>query len=131
MPKSKPKLNFLIVCETAFPSQEGNLNIIGIFENVFAPNFPAIHPKMTIVFNVSGNIGEYAFDLSIKGPDKKEIIPSVRGGFNIAGQNTKFGFIGNLVNLKFTTEGTYSVDLSINDRLIGRTQFRVAKLFSR
>lgn len=128
---ANPKLGFLIVCETAFASQEGNLNIIGIFENIFTPDFPINYPKMTVVFNVSGSVGDYNFTLSIKDPNKQVIVPPIKGGFNITGTNVKFGFIGNLVNLKFEKEGFYAVSLEVNGRLLGETSFRVAKILSR
>jgi len=47
------KLNFIHLCDSAFISAEnGNLNLIGIFDTIISANFPAVHPKFSLVVNV-------------------------------------------------------------------------------
>ena len=59
------KVNFLHICENAIVEQgSGNLSIIGIFENLNAQNFPAMHPSMTIVAGFENkNPGVYDIEL--------------------------------------------------------------------
>src|SRR5687768_12547408 len=46
-----------LLADEANISQEGKLNILGIFDRVAAPSFPTVHPKMVFVFRVQS---EYA-----------------------------------------------------------------------
>src|SRR5690349_25131268 len=41
-----------LLADEANVSQEGKLNILGVFDRVAAPAFPTVHPKMVFVFRV-------------------------------------------------------------------------------
>ena len=43
------KLRFAIVCDNAFTDSQGRLSIVQTFDNISAPGFPAIHPRISIV----------------------------------------------------------------------------------
>ena len=125
---ASPKLNFIHVCDSAFISQQGNLNIIGIFENILVAKFPAIHPRITIVFNVAGNNGTHEFLLQIKDEKNHGIGPEIKGNFQLDGNKQTFGFIGTIGNIKFEHEGIYYVDITVDGKDLGGTGFKVSKL---
>jgi hypothetical protein len=59
------KVDFFHVCESAILEQgTGNVSIIGIFGNINAQSFPALHPSMAVVVGFeNNNPGIYDFEL--------------------------------------------------------------------
>lgn len=121
------KLNFIHVCETAFISQSGNLNIIEIFEGIFASKFPAIHPKLTVVASVEGVKGRHEFEIKILGSAANKIA-SVRGGFVLNDTKSKFGIITAFNGIKFEKEDIYKVQIFVDSKNLGETPFEVKQI---
>ena len=44
------ELKLAVICETARERPDGRIDVIGIFDELHAPAFPAVHERMTIVF---------------------------------------------------------------------------------
>ena len=42
-------------------SREGKLNILGIFDTIYAPTFPTTHPHMQLVIRFEGGVPMQAF----------------------------------------------------------------------
>lgn len=109
------KLDFLIICEKAF-STEGskNLNLIGIFDVIYAAGFPATHPMFSVVYKVTSKAGDkHEANLSIK-----------KGALNLFESIVKFNdpsfqFIQNFVNVNFPEQGIYNIELSLDGNLVG------------
>lgn len=47
-----------LVADEANVSQEGKLNVLGVFDRIAASNFPTVHPKMVFVFRVQAEFGD-------------------------------------------------------------------------
>jgi hypothetical protein len=128
MPEPRAKLNFIHICDTAFPSMDGKLNIIGIFENILAVNFPAVHARLTIVFNVSASLNKHDFKLRLTDSNSRDIVPMIEGTFELNPGQRNFGFIGAVSNVRFEKEGQYSAIVEIDGKQVGITKFGVNKL---
>lgn len=122
--------NFLIVCDTAFTAAEtGALNIIGIFDGINAPQFPAIHSRLTVVANIGGDPGKY---------DAKILIRENKTGFAIAElpsnkkieikDGNKAQFIAGFFGLIFKEPGEYLVEFYVEGNKISTTMFFVKKI---
>ena len=48
-----------LLADSANISQEGKLNVLGVFNNITANSFPTIHPAMVLVVGVSASPAEY------------------------------------------------------------------------
>lgn len=121
------KLNFIHVCDTAFLSQDNKLNIIGIFETILTPSFPAKHSRLTIVANTEGSLGMHDFDISIMDPTGKKV-GFLSGKFNLDAVRKKFGVINTINNFQLTSEGVYSIVLSVDSQELGETNFEARKI---
>lgn len=118
------KHEFLIVCEKAFTTEiSRNLNIIGIFDTIYAPGFPAQHPEFNIVSKLKvEDSKEYEAKVSIR-----------KGSLNLAELTLPFigaesnNLIFKFVNLNFPEAGEYTVVLNVNDKELGRTEIRLEK----
>jgi len=120
------KLNFAHICENAFITEGSkNLNIIGIFENINAIKFPAVHPKFSVVTVIQGNMGKYEQILTITNEKTKEEISRIAGQSNISVLNGKTIFIGTFVMTKFPLQGKYLVNIFIDNNKIGTVEFNV------
>lgn len=120
------KLLFAHICDIAFISESSKtLNIIGIFENIGAKNFPAIHPKFSVVSAFQGERGNYNQTLTITSKSTGQEVSRVSGSSNITLINGKALFIGTFVMTTFPSAGEYAVNILINDNKIGGIEFNV------
>lgn len=122
------KSNFAFLCDMAFFSEGGKLNIIGVFKNIFGHKLPIVHPQMYIVSSVSikgdGNYEEIIKIFRLK--DNAEVVSPLK--FNLAvkgGQEAEFGIIGQLANIKFEEAGQYEVQIFINEEMIKKVPFSI------
>lgn len=47
-----------VLADEANVSQEGKLNLMGIFDRIAAAEFPVVHPKMVFAFRVEAEFGD-------------------------------------------------------------------------
>lgn len=112
------KLNFVILCENAFLAQGTNsLNIIGIFDRIGAFNFPAIHPRLVVITNISGDPDNYDQIIIIKNKNTGQEIAKLESKLMINSIGQKAQFIGSFFNVMFPVAGEYVVEISINGQL--------------
>lgn len=108
------KILLKTICENAFHTKEnGNLNIIGIFENILFPNFPATHFQVTFVFILKDPQKEKEFDYYADISDssgKKIFDNSSKPSKGIIGKNGMAHLIINLRMLSFPHEGKYTAN---------------------
>ena len=66
------KIAFALLADAANLSQEGKLNILGVFDAVHVASLPAVHPRAHLVARISGtrsDVGTHAMTLSWRGPN--------------------------------------------------------------
>jgi hypothetical protein len=109
-----------LLADSANVSQEGKLNLLGIFENIHAVTFPATHPMLALVFSVEGDTGdagrEHSLVIDLIDSDGKQIaningkvkFGTPKGGKVSHNQIVVFG------NLKFPKPGMYEFKIIIN-----------------
>lgn len=121
--------NFLIVCDTAFTTEgSGALNIIGIFDGINAPNFPAVHARLTVVANMNGDSGEYDAKIIIRESKSGSVIAELPGAEKIKiVDGKKAQFVGSFFGLLFKEPGEYLVELYIDNGKKSYTSFSVNK----
>ena len=106
------KLKNLLICEDAVVAKDGKLSVINIFTEIKSENFPAMHPKLTIISMVTGDNGSYDERIEIISPDN-ETISKVDGKAEILGPDGS-GFLANFINLPFLKEGKFWIKVSID-----------------
>jgi hypothetical protein len=118
-------LTFL-VADYANVAEGGKLNVMGIFSNIFATNFPARHPSMFIVAKLGADLGEYGDQrtLTIKLMDadgheimrfeRPIIIPQPEGG-----HRPEVTAILQINDIVFPYAGRYQFSLQIDKDLKG------------
>jgi hypothetical protein len=103
-----------VLADEANVSQEGKLNLMGIFDRIAAAEFPVVHPKMVFAFRVEAEYGDAGrtFPVRVSMEDEEGtalfqaegelMAPTVPPGeFSTANQ------IFALVGVQFPTPGMY------------------------
>ena len=52
------EVDYMHICDYAFPAQGGKACIIGIFDRIHATSFPTVHPQMFVALQLRGQRGE-------------------------------------------------------------------------
>lgn len=120
------KLLTFLVADYANLSQEMKLNVMGIFNQINAHNFPARHQSLYVVIKLAPDFGEYAgsrsFTLRLLDSDGGEVfsltgpilIPETHGG-----RQRETQLILQLRDLVFPAPGTYAFVVLIDNRQVG------------
>jgi len=122
------KINYAHICDMAFLSQGGKANVIGIFKNVFSKNFPASHPKFSVIVSVSVDNMRGAHEEKIKifrKSDQKMIGPEIKVQFNIQNDQQELNFMADIVNIIFEKPDEYEVKIFFDEEEIHSVPFQV------
>ncbi len=121
------ELTFLQIAEYTNSTEDHKLNVMGIFSNISALKFPAVHPEMYLVAQLVARAPEYGrrFKLGVKLLNEdasQEIVnftvdSTVPAGNRGLPVNMNFNF--RLVNTNFDKPGTYEFSILIDDDLKG------------
>ncbi len=112
------KLKFVHVSENAFFSQEGKLNVIGVFDRISSVNFPALQPAFSISIGLSGEKGMHKISMALISPTEKKPIVTIGGDLEIKDDNGGAHFVANLVGLPFPEPGKYVIKVEIDGNFV-------------
>lgn len=124
-------LTLALLADYANISREGKLNIMGIFEQIHASHFPALHPQMQLVMRIEASpfeSGTHSLRIAFIDDDANELfsvpgliaIPNSQSGENIT--------VNQIVVLNGTTlpkAGLYEFVINSDDEELGRVPLRV------
>lgn len=122
------------LADSANVSQEGKLNILGIFDNLFAQALPCQHPQMTLVLMLRASGWERGTSRKIiirfLDEDGGALFPPAEFGIDIA-QNTPtpapmMPLIVNLPNVVFPRYGTYRFDVLDGEAMLAQIPLQVS-----
>ncbi len=124
----KPSLNFTIICDDIRQEMGGKLSLMGLFENSYAPKFPAVHPRIAILSEWSGGHGEFGIRMRIMAPDGKTVLRETKSKMTLNGVNYKHRDVSLHLNVEFKTPGTYWVENYLDDELINSIPLNVVQV---
>jgi hypothetical protein len=104
-------VEYMHICDYAFPGQANKPCIIGVFDRITAPSFPAGHPFMSVAIQLRGTAHELVPIKMELGRPNGEVIVGMEG--QIAVNEAGGAFINfNLINTQFPEAGRYVVKIS-------------------
>ncbi|MGD8866093.1 MAG: hypothetical protein PVI01_00650 [Gemmatimonadales bacterium] len=114
------ELDFALVADAANVSQEGKLNILGIFDTIWGREFPVRHGSMVFVLRVRADFteqGDHTLEVRLIDADGKQLFKAegpmhVPGGG--PGQAIKPHVILGLTGVSFSSPGDYSFEVIID-----------------
>lgn len=126
MAASLPVINAILVCDRAEREPEtGKMTLYGIFENISAKSFPALHPQCAVYVKMTETSGNYHFRLDLVHLDTADLV--ARAELSLALSNrlgsTELHF--DLRNVVFPEPGLYEFQLFDNGRFLGNKTVRL------
>jgi hypothetical protein len=121
-----------LICDYANISQDGKLNVMGIFSRILAPQFPVTHPIMHLVIIFAANSPEKGrnkeLQLQLLDEDGNSLM-NISGNFQIPNQpgpTIEMQQIFALQMLQFKNEGNYAFHILINGETKATIPLQVA-----
>ncbi|MGA2911478.1 MAG: hypothetical protein ABSE17_02470 [Candidatus Levyibacteriota bacterium] len=133
---SQFEINFIHLCDAATIDGSGKLNMLGIFSIIYLQDIPGRLPKFTAVVSigVEGKEGiKNTLEIKIAGPNNENLIvdPPIKAEFttpNIpAKKKPTLNLILDIGNLEFKAIGKHTLNVFLNDKIIGSKSFNVEK----
>ena len=117
-------ISLALLADGANISQEGKLNILGIFDRVNAKSLPVVHPQMQLVLTIEADRAEaereHKFEIQLIDSDGARLF-GIEGQMKFAapppGERIKINHTTQLNNVKFERFGTYEFKILINNEV--------------
>jgi hypothetical protein len=113
-------ISFALFADAANLSQEGKLNILGVFDAVQVGDFPTVHPRTTLVLRLkaeAADVGTHRLGLRWLSPDGDELW-STEGEINVGGPPDASGEVDlpliAALDLPLDEAGEYSMEIELD-----------------
>ncbi len=123
-----------LLCDAA-TDQQGKLNVLGAFDNIWTKKVPAIHPACAVVARIRFEKieeGSHPIRIHVIDEDGKPIGPKLDGNVNVRIGDDIDSSVANIVlniqRLKFEKYGQYRFDLAIDNQIMGSLPFYVREM---
>lgn len=116
------RIPLALVADEANVSQEGKLNVLGMFDRITAAEFPVVHPRLCFCFRVLADFGDggrpFTVDVRLVDEDGTilfeaggEMVPPVVPPGEFSSNNQVFSMVG----LRFERAGTYVFTVRVGE----------------
>ena len=124
----KPSLNFTIICDDVRQEIGGKISLMGLFENIYATKFPAIHPRLAIMTEWSEGRGEFAVKTRLLSPDRKTVVRETVSRIKLNDANFRHRDVSLHLNIDFKVPGTYWIENYLDEELINSLPLKVVQV---
>jgi hypothetical protein len=124
----KPSLNFTIICDDVRQEIGGKISLMGLFENIYATKFPAIHPRLAIMTEWSEGKGEFAVKTRLLSPDRKTVVRETVSRIKLNDANFRHRDVSLHLNIDFKVPGTYWIENYLDEELINSLPLKVVQV---
>ncbi len=123
--RTRPHLNFTLFCDDVRQEMGGKISLMGIFENIYARSFPAVHPRMVTINEWTDGKGEFDATLRILSPDRKTVIRETVTRLKLASAGYKHRDISIHINIEFREPGTYWMENYLDGVMVNSVPLNV------
>ncbi len=126
----QPVLKAFLVCDQIIhDAQSGKKSLIGVFHELRADRFPALHPALWIYANITDARGNYDFEIRMVEVGRNDVMGSGRPPpIEISGPLQTTELSAQLRNVALPRPGTYEFQLSANGELIATKAISVMQV---
>jgi hypothetical protein len=118
------EIKLAVLADYSNISREGKLNILGIFDRIYAQNIPATHPQMQLIMTLEADRvdadREHSIAIELIDSDGKKLF-TVGGKLEFKppppGEHVKLNHAMQLNNLRFDNYGKYEFKVLINNEV--------------
>ena len=122
-----------LLCDAA-TQQQGKLNVLGAFDNIWAKKIPAKHPACSIATRIRFSKiedGNHSVKINIIDLDGQNIGPKLEGNISVQTKSNVDSSVTNLIlniqGLEFKKYGQYRVNLAIDGQEVASLPLRVTE----
>lgn len=127
----RPTVSFTIICDDVRQETGGKISLMGLFENIYAAKFPAIHPRLAVVTEWSEGKGEFAVKMRLIAPDRKTVLRETQSKMKLTDVNFRHRDVSLHLNVELKEPGTYWIENLVDDELIYSIPLRVVHMKER
>lgn len=128
------QITMAVVADAANRTDNGKLNLLGVFHTLFAVTTPCQHPHMAIVLNFEATAMERGtrqkIGIRLVDADGKPVLNMPESFIDVPGDpnivTPQLSLIANIAGVMFERFGAYQFDISINDEIRGRIPIQIA-----
>jgi hypothetical protein len=124
-----------VIADCANVSQEGKLNIMGIFDTIHAETFPTLHPEMKLVIQFEADITEaeqtHRIEIQLMDADGRKpfvVNGQVAVGTIMPGTVFKTHSILNIRGATFERPGDFVFNILVNEEVKRQVPLKVMRL---
>jgi hypothetical protein len=124
-PLERPICVALVICDVVIEdNRTGNKTLVGLFNNILAPQMPALHPRMFLMASLTDGRGTWPFTFRITAPSGRELL-RMQEVTRFVDPLAVHDVIVELRNLPLEEMGVYFVDLLLSDSPVANRRFTV------
>ena len=116
-------LSYSILCDDVRLEAGNKLSLMGVFQNVYMPKFPAVMIKFAVVNHWEGH-GTFQTEVRILNPQRKDTARSTPGHFTISNPGSADN-ITFFTNVSFDEPGGYTLQVFLSGNLVRESTFSV------
>ncbi len=119
----------IVICDQIIEDKLTNKkSLIGIFNQIAAPQFPCRHPRMCVFVSLTEGRGACEARLRVGHEESGNTIAELKGQIQFADIHTVAEINFDLVGLQFSEPGLYSIEFYCDDNLVLERRFHVLKI---
>ncbi len=121
-----------VLCDAATQDSTSKLNLLGVFDTIFAPQMPAVQPQCAVALRITfatGDEGQRKLALNFINADGHPIMPAMEIPVAVVlpadAHFLSLNFVVNIQQLRFPEAGLYSVDVAADGRSLASIPLQV------
>ncbi len=129
------RVTLALLADAANVSREGKLNILGVFDTIYARQFPTAHPQMQLVMRFETGVEDtgraWSVSIALLAPDGQVVfrVPgSVTAPTSVVGERVQIDRIVALAGVTFAAPGRYALAVAIDGATAATVPLRVELL---
>ncbi len=126
---STPKVKAFLICDQVIVDKDGKHSVIGIFQQIHAPQLPVYHPRFGIYIRLGDMNGSYDLSIRFIEPKNERVLAEAQlHGIEHKRPLKDFESGVNLPGIEIPHEGTFEIHLIVNNQLIGLDTLQAIKV---
>ncbi|MEJ2695860.1 MAG: hypothetical protein P8013_04355 [Candidatus Sulfobium sp.] len=124
----RPTVSFAIICDDVRQEMGGKISLMGLFENIYATKFPAIHPRLAVVTEWTEGKGEFQVRMKLIAPDRNTVLRETLSKMKLNDVNFRHRDVSLHLNIEFKEPGTYWIENRVDDELVYSMPLKVVQV---
>lgn len=117
-----------LLCDHFVLDVSGKHSCFGVFDRIGAPAFETVHPLMYIVCTLDGEPNQGALvHLEVWTPAEMLLLSTDAATVQFSAEGRAM-LVERITDLQLESPGVYTIDVEVNGRSAGKTQFEVYQL---